>query len=143
MNSYEKYLADLMKQYGLEDRVEFVGRLSAQQMKEEYLKANVFALPSTIENSPNSLGEAMLLGVPCVATLSGGVATMMEHNKEGLIYQSTASYMLAHYIKYVFSMGAEAQKMGQAARVHGGKTHDPQANLNRLLEIYTGLSANR
>ena len=58
----------------MEDKIEFLGRLSAEGMKQAYLDANVFVMPSTIENSPNSLGEAMLLGVPCVAADVGGVA---------------------------------------------------------------------
>ena len=135
-NSYQKYLAKLIRKYGLEDKVEFLGRLSAEQMKENYLKANIFAMPSTIENSPNSLGEAMLLGVPCVASDVGGITNMMTHNTEGYIYQSTAPYMLAHYIKSIFDMGAEAEQMGLRAKAHAVKTHNPEKNLQDLLAIY-------
>lgn len=140
MNSYEKYLADLTKQYGLENRLEFLGRLTGEQMKAEYLKANVFALPSTIENSPNSLGEAMLLGVPCVAAHVGGVANLMTHGVEGFVYQPSAAYMLAHYMKEIFAMEDKAESMGAAAAAHAGKTHDPEKNLQDLLNIYRALS---
>lgn len=139
-SSYQKYLAKLIRKYGLEDRVEFLGNLSAEQMKENYLNANVFAMPSTIENSPNSLGEAMLLGVPCVASDVGGITTVMTHNEEGYIYQSTAPYMLAYYIKSIFAAGKEAETMGLAARAHAKKTHDPETNLQRLLEVYEKLT---
>jgi glycosyltransferase involved in cell wall biosynthesis len=138
-SSYQKYLADLIRRYGLEDKVEFLGGLSAERMKENYLKANVFVLPSTIENSPNSLGEAMLLGVPCVASDVGGVTSVMKHNEEGYIYQSSAPYMLAYYIKSVFDMGEKAEKMGLAARVHARITHNPENNLQQLLKIYDEL----
>ena len=140
LSSYQKYLAKLIRKYGLEDKVEFLGGLSAEQMKENYRKANVFAMPSTIENSPNSLGEAMLLGVPCVASDVGGITTVMTHNTEGYIYQSTAPYMLAHYIKTVFDMGEAAQQMGLAASTHARKTHDPEINLQELLKIYEKLA---
>lgn len=135
-SSYQKYLADLTRKYGLEDKIEFLGGLSAEGMKENYLSANVFVLPSTIENSPNSLGEAMLLGVPCVASDVGGVATMMKHSEEGFVYQSTAPYMLSHYICKVFAMEDAAENLGLAARNHALKTHDPEKNLRDLLEIY-------
>jgi len=138
-SGYQKYLADLARKYGLEDKIEFLGSLNAQQMKENYLKANVFALPSTIENSPNSLGEAMLLGVPCVAADVGGVTTMMVHEKEGCIYQPSAAYMLAHYIEQVFSMKQKAEAMGAAAKAHARVTHDPQTNLQTLLSVYESL----
>lgn len=141
--SYQKYLLDLAERYHLENSIEFLGHLGPEQMKQQYLTANAFVLSSTIENSPNSLGEAMLLGVPCVASLVGGVSTMMEHNKEGFIYQSNAPYMLVHYIKKVFSMEEKAEKLGSAARLHAQQTHDPQQNLNCLLGIYEELSANK
>lgn len=138
--NYQKYLLRLAKENHIEDKVVFLGSLRAEQMREAYLRSNVFVLPSTSENSPNSLGEAMLLGVPCVASDVGGVSTMMEHNKEGFIYQSTAPYMLAHYIKKVFEMEEKAKEIGEAARQHALKTHDPETNLKRLLEIYEELA---
>lgn len=141
-SSYQKYMLDLVRKYQLEEHIEFLGYLGPEQMKQQFLLSNVFVLPSTIENSPNSLGEAMLLGVPCVTSLSGGVAAMLEHGREGLVYQSTAPYMLSHYIKQVFALEEAAASMGQAARIHALKTHDPEANLNRLLEIYAELAAN-
>lgn len=135
-SSYQKHLAKLIRQYGLEDKVEFLGGLSAEQMKENYLKANVFVLPSTIENSPNSLGEAMILGVPCVTSHVGGVTTMLEHETEGYVYQPSASYMLAYYIKRVFSMGKSAEILGAAASAHAQITHNSETNLETLLKIY-------
>lgn len=138
-NGYQKYMAELAHHYGLEEKIEFLGSLSAEAMKDAFLQANVFVLPSTIENSPNSLGEAMLLGVPCVASDVGGVTTMMKHNEEGFIYQSTAPYMLAHYIAKIFEMEDSAQTLGAAARAHALLTHDPENNLQDLMEIYKEL----
>ena len=82
----------------------------------------------------------MLLGVPCVTADVGGVTTMMTHKTEGFVYQSTAPYMLAHYIKTVFSMEEKAAAMGQAARAHALKTHDPEINLRDLMDIYSKIA---
>lgn len=139
-NSYEAYLAKLTRKYGLENKIEFLGSLSAEEMKAEYRKANVFAMPSTIENSPNSLGEAMLLGVPCVAADVGGVADLLRHKEEGYVYQPSAAYMLAYYIKQIFAAEEKAAAMGCAARKHAEKTHAPEINLQTLLAIYRQLS---
>ena len=135
-DGYHAYLHRLAKEYGVEDKIEFLGRLSAEGMKQAYLEANVFVLPSTIENSPNSLGEAMLLGVPAVAADVGGVTDLMTHKKEGYVYQPSASYMLSGYIQQVFAREEQAEALGQAAKVHAAHTHDPGSNLQRLLEIY-------
>lgn len=133
---YFRYLERICKEKDLLDKIVFLGDLNAQQMKEAYLEANVFALPSTIENSPNSLGEAMLLGVPCVAADVGGVSDMI-HPGEGYVYQSTAPYMLAHGIMEVFAQGSGAQLMGERAHHHARSTHDPKRNLDTLLQIYS------
>lgn len=136
---YQKYLGELVRRYGLEDRLEFLGSLTAEEMKREYGKANVFVLPSTIENSPNSLGEAMLLGVPCVAADVGGVTDFLTGDREGKLYPSTEAYMLAYWIDQIFKMEDKAEAMGQAARSHAMKTHDPEKNLNTLLDVYRSL----
>lgn len=135
MDYYQVYLSRLVRQYGLEKRIEFLGRLDAQGMKRELLQANVFALPSTIENSPNSLGEAMLQGVPCVAADVGGVSNLL-HPGEGYLYQSTAPYMLAEYILRVFAQQEAAEEMGQRAQLRARETHNPEKNLHALLEAY-------
>ena len=135
-DSYHRYLRKFIEKHGLRDKVFFLGRLSPEGMKEQDLLANVFAMPSTIENSPNSLGEAMLLGTPCVAADVGGITNMMTHGTEGYIYQSTAPYMLAHYILDIFAREEKARAMGIAAAKHARITHDPQKNLEDLLAIY-------
>lgn len=64
-----------------------LGTLNETDMCERYSRANVFILPSAIENSPNSLGEAMLVGIPVVATDVGGVKNLMTDKKEGYFYE--------------------------------------------------------
>ncbi len=138
--SYARYIANLIRKYRLEGKVKFLGNLNAAEMKQAYLDANVFVLPSTIENSPNSLGEAMLLGVPCVASDVGGVTNLMRHNEEGFVYQSSAPYMLAHYIGRMFELG-DCTDMRRAAKQHAQKTHDAAKNLEDLLNIYRELQS--
>ena len=134
--SYEKYLAKLAGKYGLEEKLIFLGDLSAADMKQAFLNANVFALTSTLENSPNSLGEAMLLGVPSVAADVGGVRNLMSHETEGLVYSSGDVDALVENILRLFAMEEKASAMGEAARSHAGKTHDPEKNLRELMKIY-------
>lgn len=138
-STYEKHMADIARKYGLEDRIEFLGNLSADKMKAAYLDSNVFVLPSTMENSPNSLGEAMLLGVPCVAHDVGGVKNLMENHSEGFICCAGDVNALAQHIKTIFTMEERAVVLGQAARDHALKTHDPEKNLQDLIHIYQKL----
>ena len=109
ISSFAKYIKRLISEYGLEENVTFTGSLTEQKMKERFLKSNVFISPSTIENSPNSLGEAMLLGVPCVSSDVGGVKNLVKHEEEGYVYQTDAPYMLAYYVKNDVCYGKESR----------------------------------
>lgn len=141
--TYHQYLRRYAAENGLTDHVRFLGRLDAEQMKQAFLSANVFVLPSVMENSPNVLGEAMLLGLPCIAADVGGVSSMLHAPEEGLLYQSSAPYVLAQDICQVFAMEAEASAMGAAARARAQKNHAPETNLHSLLTIYTTLAAHK
>jgi glycosyltransferase involved in cell wall biosynthesis len=123
ISSFALYIKSLIKNSGLEDKVTFTGPLTETQMKERFLKSNVFVSASTIENSPNSLGEAMLLGVPSISSDVGGVKNMLEHNKEGFVYQSDAPYMLAYYVKRYFRDTDMARRFGLEAQKHAKVTH--------------------
>ena len=136
ISSYGKYIKELIGRYNLEKSVVFTGILDEKQICERYLKSHVFVCPSSIENSANSLGEAMILGVPCVASDVGGVIDLLTHKEEGFVYQTDAPYMLAHYVCEIFSSDDLALEFSKKARKHAMKTHDAQTNLNTLLSIY-------
>ncbi len=136
ISSYGKYVKENINKNNLQNKVIFVGILDEKQISERYLRSNVFVCPSSIENSPNSLCEAMILGVPCVASDVGGVADLLKHKEEGFVYQSDAPYMLAHYVCEIFANDELALQFSKKARVHAMKTHDAQMNLNTLLSIY-------
>lgn len=87
ISAYGKYLRSLIKENGLEGKIVFLGRLDAGQMRDRYLKSNLFVCCSALENSPNSLGEAMLLGVPCVSADVGGISSIFTHGEDGILYE--------------------------------------------------------
>ena len=133
---YSKYIGKLIKKYHLENNVEFLGFLDEERMCKQYLNSHVFVCCSSVENSPNSLGEAMILGVPSVSSDVGGVKNLMEHGKEGFVYQADAPYMLSFYIQKIFENDNLALEFSKNARLHASKTHNAQENFDRLMEIY-------
>ena len=134
--TYSQYIASLIKKYNLENHVTFLGNLNEQQMCEAYLNANVFVSASSIENSPNSLGEAMLLGVPCVCSDVGGVKNMLTHNTDGFVYPFDEEYMLAYYVMQIFKNDDLAKTFSENASNHANITHNKKNNLNTLIDIY-------
>lgn len=87
ISAYGKYLRRLIKENGLEGRIVFLGRLDAGQMRDRYLKSSLFVCCSALENSPNSLGEAMLLGMPCVSADVGGISSIFTHGEDGILFE--------------------------------------------------------
>jgi glycosyltransferase involved in cell wall biosynthesis len=136
LSSYGKYLIKLIKKYSLSEHIVFTGNLSEQEMCQQYLKSHVFVCPSSIENSPNSLGEAMLLGVPCVASDVGGVTSMMTHKKDGFVYQHDAPYILAHYVCEILKNDELALSFSEKARENALKLNKKENNTCALLDVY-------
>lgn len=138
-SDYANYIVQLIKKYGLEGHIEFLGSLDAEHMCKAYLKSNVFVCASTIENSSNSLGEAMLLGMPIVASYVGGLGSMMTHGKEGFFFPLQEEYMLAAYIEVLFEDINLAVKLGEQSHVRAVKTHETDKNMKDIIECYNQL----
>lgn len=138
-SSYSVYIRQLIRRHRLEDKVVFTGLLNAREMRDQLMRAHAFALPSTIENSPNSLGEAMLLGVPSVASRVGGVPDLLEDGHEGYTYQVDAPYMLAHYICKIFEDDERASRISAAASSRARLTHNANRNTQVLEQIYANI----
>ncbi len=136
VSSYQKLLAKQIRKLGLQEHVVFLGPLDEEKMCDRFLRSHVFVSASSIENSPNSVGEAMLLGVPTVASFVGGTMDLLTDQEEGFLYQPDAPYMLAEYVCSIFADDVLAEEIGKNACAHARKTHDPQQNLQTLLTIY-------
>lgn len=133
---YSYYLRKKLRNPKIKDKVTFIGTQNAVQMVEQLLKANVYVLPSLIENSPNTLGEAMLLGTPCVSAYTGGAGEMAIDEKEALLYRAGDAPMLAWQIKRIFDEKENVQLRCKNAKEHAKITHDKHRNLNALVNAY-------
>lgn len=132
ITGYGRYIKWLIKKLRLRDHITFIGPQNAEQMKTELLRCNVFVCPSTIENSPNSLGEAQILGVPCVASYVGGVPDMMSGNEENL-YRFEDIEMVAEKICTVFKNKDKQISLTDKAALR----HDPKRNAEELINTYS------
>lgn len=140
--AYGKYLLSLMKKYGLEKKVIMTGKLTADEMKRQFLKSHVFVCASVLENSPNTVGEAMLLGVPVAASEAGGIPDMITDGQDGLLFETGNADSLAKAIGRLFDRTTDetglclAQRLSVRAAQRARRVHDGAANYQRLLEIY-------
>lgn len=136
-SGYGRLIKNMIKKYHVESNVTFIGPLNAEEMKREYLNCNAFISPSTIENSPNSLGEAQLLGVPCIASCVGGVQNMIPNKDCGYIYRFEEIELLAYAICDVFKNSSSFDNIMMRKEAH--RRHDKQINSENLIRIYNSL----
>ena len=148
ISAYGKYLRSLLAGQKLEGKVQFLGRLSAEEMKTQYLKAGLFVCCSSNENSPNSLGEAMLLGVPCVAADVGGIPSIFSGGEDGILYQGFGPDRtleevvrnLSLAIMQMWEHPAKQDRYSENAAKHARITHDKEQNYQKMLEIYAEIA---
>lgn len=136
---YSGYLDSLARRLGVADRIRYTGVLSADAMKTCFLQSSVFLMPSSVENSPNSLGEAMLLGMPCAAANVGGIPSMLESGKEGLLFDPAQPGQLAETVLALLDDPIAAETMGKAARARALADHDPKAIAAAQMALYNQL----
>lgn len=144
--AYGKYLLALIRRYGLNDRVIMLGKLNAEKMKTQYLRSSVFVCASVLENSPNTVGEAQLLGVPVAASCAGGIPDMITDGEDGLLFPAGDEKKLAEAIERLWDRKPDenglclAERISAGARKRARAVHDGEANYRRLLNIYNEIA---
>jgi glycosyltransferase involved in cell wall biosynthesis len=128
---------------GVSASVRWLGRLDAPAIAEEIAGADVFAYPSYVDNSPNSLVEAMLVGAPIVASRVGGIPTLLADGEQGLLVAAGDAPALAAAVGRLLADRATAARLGAAARAAALPRHDPGRIVARTMEIYEGVAGRR
>lgn len=139
-NVYGNINPDFMeKQVGLRHEgvdVRLCGVASPTQLRDALLESTMYFHPSYTENSPNSVCEAQILGVPVVASRVGGTDSLVEHGKTGFLYPVTDPYIAAYYIMYLVDNPDVNIAIGKAAKQVATARHDKKKIVNELMETY-------
>jgi glycosyltransferase involved in cell wall biosynthesis len=133
---YAQFLLHRIRALGLEERVEPLGVLDASAMADEFSRARVYVLPSFLENSPNALCEAMMVGTPSVASFVGGIPSLAEDGSESLLVPAGDAVLLAARIRSLFEDDALALTLSENARRRARRRHDPQRIVRQIVSIY-------
>jgi len=112
------------------------GVASAETLRNELLNADLYVHPSYIDNSPNSVCEAQILGIPVVAVNAGGVSSLVENGKSGLLVPANDPVMLAEKIKDLLSDQEKAGILSRNEVESAAKRHDPDAVIRSALSAY-------
>lgn len=122
-----------------ERNLKIMGLMSADEMIIHLLDADIFVHPSHIDNSPNSLCEAMLLGLPIVTTNVGGIPSILKENEEGLMVQNGDEYAMAGAILNLLKDPSLAASFGKNARARAEVRNDGELIIKEITSIYHDL----
>jgi L-malate glycosyltransferase len=95
-------------------RVDFIGQ--CRDVPRLLAEADIFALASRMEASPNAVIEAMAAGLPVVATNVGGIPELIENGRSGLLVSPDDDAAMAAALAKMITKSDMANSMGEAAR---------------------------
>ena len=135
-------LEKIIKDHQAEDYIKLMG--ACDDLEKELPKAAVYAFSSDYEGMPNALLEAMVLGMPCVATdcPCGGPATVMTHEKDGLLIPVGDEDAMTEGICRLIENRELAEQLGANARKLGDRINGP-AILREWQEYMEKVLANK
>jgi len=137
---YGEYIDGIVSTLSLQNRIQFLGYLDEKEMINEYQKANLFVSASLIENSSNSICEAMLIGTPVISSCVGGCQDLIKHGESGFLFDVNAPYMLAHYICKLFNDAEVCKKISTEETKCISKRIDPTEIKSEIINIYENIS---
>ena len=116
--------------------INLLGMISPDEIVQELANAHLYIHPAIIDNSPNSLCEAQLIGCPVIAANVGGIPQLVEDEKTGILYPYNDYHMLAFKIADVLD-NPELLKRISSEEIKVSKIrHSPEQIASRLIEIY-------
>lgn len=133
-SALEKALKSLAENLGIADRVRFAGKLEPRQLAALYRSSDLLALPSRTEALPSVITEAMLCGLPFVASPVGGIPEqasgfgyLLKHGTVEDVAESIAD-VLDHYSQY--------QGAAESMSLHARQTYSINSMVKKHLELY-------
>ena len=99
---------------GLEDVIHFMGHRN--DLVDIYASLDVFLMTSVTEGMPNTLLEAMAMGIPVVATSVGGIPELLPHGDGGFLATSRDAESLAAHVIMLLKNGLLRENLHLATR---------------------------
>ena len=133
---YDWIIQNQIEELGVGHCLRFLGWQNEAQVKALLLRSNVFVSPASIENQSTALGEAMILGVPSVASCVGAMLEMINHGEDGFLYPFAEPYLLADAVCKIFADRDLALRFSEKGHAHAAATYDREKNGRNLIKMY-------
>jgi glycosyltransferase involved in cell wall biosynthesis len=134
--AYGAFLRKKVQKLGLLNHIRFCGFKGSKDLAIELKKARAFVMASHMENSSNSLQEAMLLGIPSVVSYTGGIPSIAKNGKTCLMFPRGDTAFMADCLYRILSDDKLSKQISEASKVKAGKRNNSERIPEELLEIY-------
>ena len=133
----ENDLKALARELGVADRVHFLGKLDPQALAHRYQSSDLLVLPSSTEALPSVITEAMLCGLPFVATAAGGIPEQAAGFGQ-LLTQRTPD-ALAAAMRHVFENYESFAAQGELMNLSARERFSVSNMIERHIALYSGM----
>ena len=116
--------------------IKLLGVIDAQTIINKLVSAQVYIHPAIIDNSPNSLCEAQIIGCPVIAARTGGIDSMVEDGKTGVLYPYNEPFQLAFEIMKIHNNEEKLRMISENERTVALERHNPEKIGKCLINIY-------
>ena len=114
------------------------GTMSAPELIEELLSSDMYVHTSYSDNSPNAICEAQYLGMPVIATDTGGVVSLFgnQYDKNMIVPMNDPFYLASKIIE-LHEDDTKAMSLGDDNWAAAHLRHDPERISKQLKELIT------
>lgn len=132
----EDKLRNMVKEYGLEDRVEFLGFLDQEGVSEAFNKMDVAVFPSAAESFGVAAVEAQSCGVATIVSNVGGLPEATKPGKSSIVIEPKNALQIAEAIEKLYYDKDLREKMGEYGRKYVLEKFNVNDNFNYVDEVY-------
>ncbi len=133
-------LRDLARTHGLEDRVEFLGALNQEQVREALRRCTLLAAPSleardgNLDALPTAIVEALAMATPVVSTRVTGIPEIVTDGEEGILVPPDNAVALAEALAALLADPERRTRMGRNGRKKAELRFDRQMTSRQLAD---------
>lgn len=132
---------NLVKQYGLEEQVEFLGVISPEEYRQllseslALVQHSITAENGDMEGTPVAVMEASVAGLPVIATKHAGIPDVIEHGVTGLLCEEHDVAAMTDNMLKILNDVAYAQQLGAAGKQNILENYSMQRHIQKLQDV--------
>ncbi len=136
----KKELAEKTKKEDFEKHVKFLGNIPYEDVSAVFRMADIYIIPSLFEGTPISMLEAMFNGIPIIGSDVNGINNIIEHGKNGLLFEVSNRDDLKDKIVYLIKNKNIAEEIANNAKKDYMNNYNFETVVKQYIELYEKLN---